>query len=106
MVTTPAFWAIAQDSSETYIAAEDQVVNNSHNTPHCVLHTAWSVLRVGEIDVLAIAQEPAGQELVVDIQRGCAEVVRLDHAGRDLARFEPCTQSVRVFSVSGGDIFP
>jgi hypothetical protein len=35
--------------------------------------------RTGEINALAIAKQPSGKELVVDIQRSCTKVVGIDH---------------------------
>jgi hypothetical protein len=59
----------------TYISTQNQVIDDLHNRPHSSLHSAISLLRAREVDILAIAQETAREELVIDVEGRGMQVV-------------------------------
>lgn len=64
-----------------YVSSEDEIVDDAHDATHGVGQLVMVVARTGEVDGPAIAQQATGEELVVDVQRGCAQVVVVCHLG-------------------------
>ena len=59
----------------TYVSAQDQVVYHAYHASHHSLHSSFAFVGAREVDCLAIAQEAAGEELVVDVQRRGLEAI-------------------------------
>ena len=71
----------------TNVSSQNQIVDYAHYSSHCRLHAAFSLVRTREFDRLPIAKEAAREKLVVDIERGCAQIVGF-HCARELAYSE------------------
>jgi len=64
---------------KAYVASEDEVVHHADNLAHRLLEPVAAAGRIVKIDALAIAQQATRQQLVVDVQRCCPQVVCLCH---------------------------
>lgn len=67
------------EHQRTHVAPQDEVVDDGHDAAHGVGQLIMVVAGAVEVDAPAIAQQASGQELVVDVQRGCAQVFGVDH---------------------------
>lgn len=59
------------------------------------------VAGAGEVDAPAIAQQAAGEQLVVDVQRGCAQVLEVCHGGGVVGLATPASKVVEGIVTSG-----
>lgn len=67
------------DQSGAYIASQDQIVYHGYDLAHGIGQVIFGRARIGEVDDSGIAQQTSGEELVVDIQRGCAQIIKVYH---------------------------
>jgi hypothetical protein len=62
---------------ETYVSSQDQIIDHAHDLSHCSLQSPFALIWARKLNALPISQQSSRQQLVIDVQRRCTEVVGL-----------------------------
>lgn len=73
-VTLDRLWSL-----KTHVASQYQIIHDAHDHPHGRVGAGLAVCRIRKVNLLAIAEQASGQELVVDVQRCRPHVLEVGH---------------------------
>ena len=70
------------EAQKTYVASQNQIIDHTHDAAHG--RRAGGITnqgRIGEVYGLTILQQSPRQQLIIDVQRGCPQVLVFGHCG-------------------------